>query len=166
MSSRHWRCSPGVEPRLAARHLAKNPPPASYPQAPVSDARSLAASSLPAARSQHETAHSPPACICQRRSVLWCMPSSLQSSPTRVQVCNRSNAIARNDSVLRPPGFLDIAVSIPCKYVHSSLSHFWGSLHTENRRELSSLSRCSYGFGDGDRGLVHFGSERSRAKSD
>jgi hypothetical protein len=57
------------------------------------------------------------------------MPNSLHSSPTRLHVRNRSNAIARNDSVLRPPGFLAIAVSIPCKYAHFRLSHFWGSLH-------------------------------------
>src|SRR5450432_882446 len=60
MSSRHWRCSPGVEPRLAARHLAKNPPPATSPQGLASDARSLAASSLPGVWTPHATAHSPP----------------------------------------------------------------------------------------------------------
>src|ERR1700691_1627603 len=59
MSSRHWRCSPGVEPRLAARHLAKNPLPASSPQEPASDVRSPAASSLPLLCSP-ATAHSPP----------------------------------------------------------------------------------------------------------
>src|ERR1700733_10131645 len=60
MSSRHWRCSAGVAPRLAARHLAKNPPPASCRRARASAARSLAASSLPVAEIPQATAHSPP----------------------------------------------------------------------------------------------------------
>ena len=49
MPSRHSRCSDGVEPRPAARHLLKNPLPAPSPQAPASDARSPAARSRPEA---------------------------------------------------------------------------------------------------------------------
>src|SRR5271165_7124463 len=93
MSSRHWRCSPGVEPRLAARHLAKNPPPTSSPQGLVSDARSLAASSLPVAEIPHATAHSPPpasasdeasygVCLAPCRAPLLACRSAIAPTPS------------------------------------------------------------------------------------
>ena len=93
MSSRHWRCSPGVEPRLAARHLAKNPPPATSPQGLASDARSLAASSLPGVGIPHATAHSlPPASATDEASYGVCL------APCTVDLRAYSSAIAPTPS--------------------------------------------------------------------
>src|ERR1700722_15417414 len=72
MHPRHWPCSAGVEPRSAARHPAKNPPPSSSHQEIASVARSPAASSLQAVAFQLAPARNqPPCCAIAEAGQSW-----------------------------------------------------------------------------------------------
>ena len=130
MPSRHWQCSAAVEPRLAARHLEKNPLPTSSPQGIASVAHSLAANFQPLAAPQTATAYSlplgcataeawPGVCPIPRTDDLCACKSAVAPAPSLGTTQN---------SILKVS--LPFAVPVLCKCAHFRLSHFWGSLHT------------------------------------
>src|ERR1035438_3003834 len=85
MPSRHARCSAGVEPRCAARHLVKNPPPEPSPPRPPSDAGSPApGDSRPA----------PPHAATQIPSAIGQAGSGSRQAPHTACLCEYTPAIA------------------------------------------------------------------------
>src|SRR5215472_4955662 len=128
MPSRQTCCSPGVEPRLFARHFRKNPPPAfSPPELALNDsplcvvwicaifARVVFLPQVPRDPVHHATGTAavviPP--------TLW----------LRLR-CSRSLSFAPPPPVENARNTFSLPLAVPfCKVCLLLLSHFWGSLH-------------------------------------
>src|ERR1700738_2049025 len=139
MPSRQSFRSAGVEPRFFARHLVKNPPPASCPPAIASTGGPLCAVWIRVGSGVVilPWAQLDPADLATCTEAVDARPVL-----ARAPQCSRSSSVApppsggtRSDTVPLALASLPLAVSFPCTVCLFRVSHFWGSVQETSRNE-------------------------------